>query len=121
MDSPQPATDMDPTVGDGYVVGPDNQFLSRLHVARITDPGGAPSITDMALTVPSTSTPLAVPAQGTTGGLDPLDDRLFEAMVARGPDGSDTLWTAHNIRANSAGRAPRPATGTPRAGTRSAT
>ncbi len=103
MDSPQPATDMDPTVGEGYVVGPDNQFLSRLHIARITDPGGAPSLTDTALTVPSTSTPLAVPAQGTTGGLDPLDDRLFEAMVARGPDGSDTLWTAHNIRATSAG------------------
>jgi Bacterial Ig-like domain len=105
MDSPQPATDMDPTVGEGYVVGPDNQFLSRLHVARITNPGGTPSLTDTTLTVPSTSTPLAVPAQGTTGGLDPLDDRLFAAMVGRGPDGTDTLWTAHNIRVNSSGAA----------------
>ena len=28
----------------GYIVGPDNVFLSRLDVRRITDPGGTPSI-----------------------------------------------------------------------------
>jgi hypothetical protein len=104
MDSPQPATDMDPTVAAGYLVGPDNQFLSRLDVRRITDPGGTPAISaNQTVTVPTTSTPIAVPAQGATGGLDPLDDRLFEAMVGRGPDGTDTLWTAHNIRVNSSG------------------
>lgn len=104
IDSPQPATDMDPTVAEGYFVGPDNQFFSRLDVRRITDPGGTPAISsNQTVTVPSTSLPLAVPAQGTTGGLDPLDDRLFEAMIGRGPDGADTLWTAHNISVNSSG------------------
>ena len=38
-----------------------------------------------------------------SGGLDALDDRFFEAMIGRGPDGTDTLWTAHNIRVNSSG------------------
>jgi hypothetical protein len=104
MDSPQPATDMDPTVGDGYFIGADNQLLSRLDVRRITTPGGTPGISaNQTVTVPSTFSPLPVPAQGAIGGLDPLDDRLFGAMVARGPDGTDTLWTAHNIRVNSSG------------------
>lgn len=102
--SPQPATDMDPNVNEGYIVGPDNQVLNRLVVRRITDPGGTPSISgNLNVTVPSTAMPLAVPAQGTSGGLDALDDRLFEAMIARAPDGSVSLWTAHNIRMNSSG------------------
>lgn len=104
MDSPQPATDMDPNVPAGYFIGPDNLFLSQLDVVRITDPGGVPAmVPTQTVNVSTTATPLAVPAQGTTGGLDPLDDRLFEAMIGRGPDGTDTLWTAHNIRVNSSG------------------
>ncbi len=84
-DSPQPATNMDPNVGAGYIVGPDNQFLSRLDVRRISDPGGTPTISDnLTVTVPTTSLPLPVPASGTTGGLDALDDRLFEAMIGQG-------------------------------------
>jgi hypothetical protein len=103
-DSPQPATNMDPTANAGYIVGPDNQFLNRLDVRRINDPGGTPSITsNFVVTVPTTSLPLSVPAQGTTGGLDALDDRLFEAMIGKAPDGSDSLWTAHNIAVNSGG------------------
>ncbi len=103
-DSPQPATDMDPTVGEGYFVGPDNLVANRLDIRKISDPGSlTPSISSTSLTVPSTAQPLAVPAQGTSGGLDAIDDRLFEAMIARGPDGTDSLWTAHNIRVNSSG------------------
>ncbi len=105
-DSPQPATDMDPTVADGYIVGPDNATANQLDVRRISNPGGAsPTISgNLTLTVPATAQPNRfVPAQGTTGGLDALDDRLFEAMIARGPNGSDTLWTAHNILVNSSG------------------
>ena len=104
-DSPQPATTADPDVAEGYVVGPDNQLANRLDVLRVTNPGGTPSITTtpMMITIPATAQPLPVPAQGTTGGLDALDDRFFEAMIAEGPDGSDSLWTAHNIRVNSSG------------------
>ena len=43
------------------------------------------------------------PQRGVVGGIDALDDRFFEAMVAQGPSGSDSLWTAYNIRVNSSG------------------
>jgi hypothetical protein len=103
-DSPQPATTADPNVAAGYIVGPDNQIANRIDVRRITDPGGTPVISNnLFVPIPTTAQPLPVPAQGTTGGLDALDDRLFEAMIARGPDGTDSLWTAHNIRVNASG------------------
>ncbi len=104
-DSPQPATDMDPNVGAGYIVGPDNQQFSRIDVRRISNPGGTPTISgNLTVTVPATALPLSVPAQGTPSpGLDPLDDRLFEAMIGRDPDGNVSLWTAHNIRMTPSG------------------
>jgi hypothetical protein len=103
-DSPQPATTADPTIDAGYVVGPDNQIANRIDVRRITDPGGTPAISpDLVVPIPATAQPLPVPALGTTGGLDALDDRFFEAMIAKGPDGSDSLWTAHNILVNASG------------------
>src|SRR5262249_2485339 len=40
--SPQPATDMDPSMASGYIVGPDNALFSRIDVLRISDPGGTP-------------------------------------------------------------------------------
>jgi Bacterial Ig-like domain len=104
--SPQPATDMVPSVGAGYVVGSDATFFSRLDVRRISNPGGTPSISpNLTVTVPQTFAPdtFGVPAQGTGGGLDALDDRLFEAMIGRDPDGNDTLWTAHNLLMSSSG------------------
>jgi len=103
--SPQPATDMVPGIDTGYVVGPDASFFSRLDVRRINDPGGNPTMSANTVTVPTTfaPTPFSVPAQGTTGGLDALDDRMFEAMIGRDPTGTPTLWTAHNILVNSSG------------------
>ena len=101
--SPQPATDMDPNVNEGYIIGVDNQSFSQLDVRRISDPGGTPGMTgDLVVPVPSTSTPLDVP-QGSSGTLDAIDDRLFEAMIARGPGGGLSLWTAHNIKVNTSG------------------
>ena len=104
-DSPQPATDMDPNVTAGYVVGPDNLVLNRMDVVRVNNPGTlSPTLTTgLSIALPSTAQPLPVPALGANGGIDALDDRFFEAMVARGPNGGDSLWTAHNIRVNSSG------------------
>ena len=103
-DSPQPATNMNPGASSGYLIGPDNQVFSQLDIRRISDPGGTPSISgNLTVSVPSTASPLNVPASGSHHNLDPLDDRLFEAMIARAPDGTDSLWTAHNIRVNSSG------------------
>jgi hypothetical protein len=102
--SPQPAQTSDPNVNEGYILGPDNQLFSRLDVRRISDPGGTPSISpNLAVTVPTTARPLNVPASGTHNTLDALDDRLYEAMVGRAPNGTLSLWTAHNIRTNSSG------------------
>jgi Bacterial Ig-like domain len=105
-DSPQPATDMDPNVNEGYIIGPDNQLTNTnlLDVRRVTNPGGTPSISgNLAITVPQTFQPLSVPAQGSGHNLDPVDNRLFEAMIGRGPDGTLSLWTAQNIKVNSLG------------------
>jgi hypothetical protein len=103
--SPQPATDMDPNTNEGYIVGPDNQSFSQLDIRRISDPGGTPSISaNLTVPVPSTYLPISggVP-QGTHGTLDNLDDRLYGAMIARGPGGNLSLWSAHNIRVGTTG------------------
>src|SRR5262249_54613080 len=86
-DSPQPAIDMDPNVGDGYIVGPDNVNFGKLDVVRINDPGGTPTKTSFTVTVPATTFPENVPAQGSPHKLDALDDRLYGAMIGRDPNG----------------------------------
>ncbi len=105
--SPQPATDMVPGIDTGYVVGPDASLFSRLDIREIHDPGGNPTMSAHTVTVPTTftPTPFPVPAQGTIGGLDALDDRMFEARIGLDPTGTPTLWTAHNILVNSSGAA----------------
>jgi hypothetical protein len=113
-DSPQPAEDMDPNVGEGYIVGVDNASLSVLDVRRISDPGGTPSITgNLQVPIATTTEPdrpsgcgspnFCVPASGSTKGLDALDNRLYEAMIGRDEAGALSLWTAHNIEVNSSG------------------
>ncbi len=103
-DSPQPATNMDPASTTGYVVGPDNLVLNKMDVIKVNNPGSAtPSVSSSSINLPSTAQPLPVPARGAVGGIDALDDRFFEAMVAEGPGGTASLWAAHNIRVNSSG------------------
>ena len=113
--SPQPATDMVPGIGSGYVVGPDASFFSRLDIRRINDPGGNPTMSANTVTVPTTfaPTPFSVPAQGASGGLDALDDRLFEAMIAGTRPGHPrsgrptTSWSTPPARRARAAIAPR--------------
>lgn len=102
-DSPQPASDMEPGVAQGYVVGPDNVSFGKLDVLRVNDPGGTPSLQSFTVTVPATTFPENVPAQGSSNQLDALDDRLFQAMIGRDSNGDLSLWTAHNIEVNSSG------------------
>jgi hypothetical protein len=103
--SPQPATDPVPGVNSGYVVGADFSSFSRIDVRKISNPGGTPTMSASTVTVPTTyaPTPFPVPAQGTTGGLDALDDRLFEARIGEDPNGDVSLWTAHNLLVNASG------------------
>ncbi|MEK6277911.1 MAG: hypothetical protein AABM29_07860 [Actinomycetota bacterium] len=103
--TPQGVTSVQgPTATQGYFIGVDNQAFSQLDVRRVSDPGGTPTMSgNLTISVPTTYFPLNVPAQGTSTSLDALDDRLFEAMISRKPNGTFSLWTAHNIRVNSSG------------------
>ena len=97
--SPQGVDNYDSAATVGYFAGVSLCFFGRLDFVRISNPGGAtPTATALTLTVPATSPPLSVPAQGSSHHLDALDDRLFAAQLRNGH-----LWTAHNICVNSAG------------------
>jgi Putative Ig domain len=89
----------DPAATDGFVIGVDTQSFGLLVLRRISNPGGVPSISgNINLTVPATTFPLNVPALGTVGVLDSLDDRLFEAQIKNG-----SIWAAHNIQVDATG------------------
>ncbi len=90
----------------GYFIGVDNATFSTLMIRRVTNPGSlgpSPTISaNLSLTVPTTTSSIAIEHMGNTGGaagrLDALDDRLYAAVLRNG-----RLWTTHNIRVNAAG------------------
>ena len=91
---------------------------------KVNNPGGtSPTISRARRSpCPATAQPLSVPAQGAAGGIDALDDRFFEAMVAEGPDGDRlALDRAQHPRQLERGRARRRRPGRARGGTRWAT
>jgi len=103
-ESPRGVDNYDATATEGYFVGPDNATFSTIMFRRVSNPGSAtPTISaNIAVTVPTTTTPNPVTHAGNTGGnngrLDSLDDRFFEAMIRNG-----RLWSSHNFRVSSAG------------------
>jgi hypothetical protein len=102
--SPQGVLNQDPSATEGYFIGIDNVTFGQLDIRRVTDPAGTPTMSsNLTVAVPPTTFPTSVPAQGSTPNLDAVDDRLFEAMIAREPGGAPSLWTAHNIEVNSSG------------------
>ncbi len=103
--TPQGVNNDDPAANEGYFIGVDFVVFSQLDIRRISNPGGIPSISgNITLTVPSTYAPVNQPALGTSTSLDALDDRLFAAHIHRNKiSGTQSLWTAHNIRVNSSG------------------
>ncbi len=102
-ESPQGVDNLDGSLTDGYVVGTDAQSYGNIDILRISNPGGTPSISStIVVTVPTTSSPIAVPHLGNTGGtkglLDSLNDRVLMGCIRNG-----TLWTAHVINVDSNG------------------
>ncbi|HRI04626.1 MAG TPA: carboxypeptidase-like regulatory domain-containing protein [Pyrinomonadaceae bacterium] len=89
---------------EGYFVGPDNATFSTIMFRRVSNPGTvSPTISgNISVSVPTTTFPNRVEHLGNTGGLngglDALDDRLYQAMIRNG-----RLWTAHNFRVTAAG------------------
>jgi uncharacterized repeat protein (TIGR01451 family) len=117
-ESPRGVDNFDPGATEGYFVGPDNATFSTIMFRRVSNPGSlTPTISgNIAVTVPTTTTPNPVEHLGNTGGnngrLDSLDDRFFQAMIRNG-----RLWAAHNFRVNATGVAAT----TPAASVRNAT
>lgn len=104
--SPRGVQNDDPLATEGYFIGVDVFFFSRLTMRRITYPGGIPTISgNISIAVPTTVYPIfSVPALGTSSGLDAIDDRIFNAQIHSNKlTSASALWTAHNIEVNSSG------------------
>ena len=101
--TPQGVDNFDANPTEGYFIGTDNATYSTLMIRRISNPGGAPTISgNISLTVPTTTFNGTIPHLGNTGGtsgnLDALDDRLFAAFIRGGH-----LFTSHSLGVSVAG------------------
>jgi len=101
--APRGVDNYDPASNEGYFIGISNASLGRLIIRRISTPGGVPTISaNIPLTVNATSNPINVDhlgdANGASGDLDTLKDRLFAAHIRNG-----RLWTAHANAVTSTG------------------
>jgi hypothetical protein len=103
-ESPRGVDNFDPAATEGYFVGADNAVFGAITFRRISSPGSAsPTISaNIVVAVSTTTLPNRVEHTGNTGGanggLDSINDRLFQAMIRNG-----RLWTAHNFRTSNAG------------------
>ncbi|MEP6662679.1 MAG: hypothetical protein ABJC04_03345, partial [Verrucomicrobiota bacterium] len=84
--TPQGVDNFDPSATEGYFIGVNSRYFGKLNLRRISNPGGAPSMSaNIEITVPTTGGTLKVPHLGNTGGsagtLDGLDYRLISAMM----------------------------------------
>jgi len=103
--APRGVVNDDPAATQGYFIGSDNTAFGRLVLRRISTPGATPTLgANINLTVPTTVDPQLVPAQGSGTGIEPTNDRLFEARIRRNRIANvRSLWTAHAIEVNSSG------------------
>jgi PKD repeat protein len=108
MYTPQGVNNDDPNATEGYFIGVDLTSTNTLGIRRISNPGGAPSVSaTLNVTVPSGITsPIAQPHKGDilNKKLDALDVRLFGAQINKNQlTGVSSLWTAHNVAVTSSG------------------
>jgi hypothetical protein len=103
--TPQGVDHDDPASTDGYIIG-HGGFFGSMVLRKITNPGGTPvlgpeqSVSGML----ATSNPVAVPALGSTKGLDGGDIRMLKAAIhTNAITGEKTLWTSGTIGVNSSG------------------
>ncbi len=102
--SPRGVDNDDGSATEGYFLGVDICFFSRLTARRVSNPGGTPTISgNIAIDTPLvTSAPILQPASGSTTNIDTGDDRLYTAAIHKNKiSGASTLWTAQHIEVNS--------------------
>ncbi|PYQ11620.1 MAG: hypothetical protein DMH00_07735 [Acidobacteria bacterium] len=97
--APRGVDNDDPQATEGYIVGTDLCFLSRLEFRRVSNPGGTPTLSsNIALTTPSTTNMSTQQASGSTTNVDPSDSRLFMASIHKNKlSGVSSLWTALSL------------------------
>src|SRR6185437_4306976 len=82
-------------------VGNDFATVGKFDVLRVGTPGGTPTLSSsLAVTVPSDSNALSVPASNSSKNLDGGDFRLTDASIRNGK-----LYTTEALQVNSAGTA----------------
>ncbi len=105
IETPNGVDNDDATATESYVMGTSTSSFSQIVFKRIANPGGTPTIASTQnLTVPVTALPQSQPAAGTTGGLDPIDDRIAYAQAHKDRfSGQTRIVAAHNIKVTNAG------------------
>jgi hypothetical protein len=99
--TPQGVDNDDPAATSGYFVGIDGGSFGVVDVLRVGTPGGTPTLSgNLAVTVPTDSFSIPVPAIGSTRPLDEGDSRLTSSSIRNGK-----LYTVEVIGVNSAGTA----------------
>jgi hypothetical protein len=101
--APRGVDGVDPGQTEGYMISTDGASWGNMWLLRIANPGSiTPTMTSAMYALPSENGPRFVGHLGNTGGywggLDPIDDRFFQATI-RGQQ----LWTVHNLGVNNAG------------------
>jgi len=103
--APRGVSNDDPAATEGYFIGVDTLTFNTIQIRRVTNPGGAPSISGNLTPsgIPATSFPVRQVVEGSNINrrLDATDDRLFAATLHKNKiTGASTLWAAHNIGVN---------------------
>jgi hypothetical protein len=96
----------DPASTVGYVAGVDGSMFGRLAIRRISNPGGAPSISaNLFVTTPTMSLPISQPALGSANPLDTIDYAIlaYVQMHRERSTGITTLWCAHHVEVDATG------------------
>ena len=98
MFTPTGADNADPLATEGYVIGDDASFYSRLQLRRVSDPGGTPTLSSpVALNTPiDYVSPISV--QTDSIALDGLGTRVINARFRAGH-----LWLTHNVGVDNTG------------------
>jgi len=90
--TPQGVDNTDPTATQGYFVGTDGATIGQIDVLRVGTPGGTPTLSSsMAVSVPTDSNAISVPALNSMKNLDGGDFRLADASIQNGK-----LYTVRN-------------------------
>ncbi len=96
--APRGVDNDDPSWTEGYFIGTDAGTTGFIHIRRISDPGGTPTLgADLALPVSSTNM-VEQQALGSQRPISTLGNRLHAAAIHKNKiTGISSLWTAQDV------------------------